>query len=559
MNMYLTALKRQLVASPFASPVMKQPCTKRLDVLEEDNTTHQYQLFQPPNRNIINVESDSASSIPESLSLADLQTQTYELTSITPTTCTSYFAQFGLDDPNENDMTMDGNGSHPLHSTATSHVISSSTHCWNPPIHSTMVDSQIKFQNLTKTCQHWGNGPIPQVSLPLVGGLSRIHSHLTSSSSNVNGASQSAVADSGVAASGDFNYSVVAPHGSSRVGGEREGESGVATSSSDPALKQAEDCGQTVSEGEKHVRVRVRGSDSLSSAGAKVPLGEECNKNGPSLAGEGGVHLKKKEEFLQGDEDGKDLGVRDVPSSEIDSGLVFSPEHNLEQSEHLQHNIPTTDGVRHLPYPLATAATDGLSQSKPQKFSYPHNHHEKTPSRHSNVTSSKPSTGFVVPISPANLHHHVRGVPGLINNGLGCSCHHHPTFSSRLTSKCAHLYSGVLPSRLKLTSASTAVAGSTSLKSPPYAYLSAVSQAYSNHGSVENHMTLSREGVELTEIGGASRTTPTSRFSGVKGAKNVGSKSSLSCLTSDVIKRKESLKARLKFNSKSILCINNSI
>ena len=92
--------------SPFASPVLKQPRRKVPEGEEvEDEASDTEDLAQP-------------------LSLADLQTETYDFTNITTTTCTSYFTN------------MDGSSRHPLHSTA-----ATSAYNWQPPTHSTMVTS----------------------------------------------------------------------------------------------------------------------------------------------------------------------------------------------------------------------------------------------------------------------------------------------------------------------------------------------------------------------------------------------------------------------------------
>ena len=136
-------MKRQLAVSPFASPVLKQPCTMRTD-MEDCNS---------------NSDPCETDDLAQPLSLSDLKTETYDFTNITATTCTSYFTQIGLEESR-----------HPLHSTATNSR-------WQAPVHSTMVDLQRQ---------------LGAASLPTVQGVSQIPSSTWA-------------ADSGVAASAEFN------------------------------------------------------------------------------------------------------------------------------------------------------------------------------------------------------------------------------------------------------------------------------------------------------------------------------------------------------------------
>ena len=579
LSLSLIALKRQLVASPFASPVLKQPCTKRLDILEEDSAhspppTHHHSHHPPSHnhRGIPSDESDSESSIPQPLSLADLQTETYELTSITPTTCTSEFAQFGLDDPTENATRAESDRPHPLHSMAAGHMttMSSVPAHWNPPIHSTMmVDSHCKVQgsnHLTTSCK-----PIPQVSLPLVGGLSRIQSHSHSTAAGTNDTcsrSQSAiVADSGVAASGEFNFNstaaammAMALHSNTKAG-----ESGIATSGSDPelALKMAEakeEDGRHLAEGGRaDVGGRLSRDDPLASKLCSRPDG----KNRPTLMANreanfertGGKQLTNEK---RGGEDGEDKLRRAVAQchSEVDSGLVFSPEHNF--LEHIpeerpamlfqQHAVPASERANF--HPFSPSVGSGFSSELHQQQPNFHVYHQKTPSHLSNLQPS--STGFAVPMNPATYHctKGSGGAPGLINNG------HYPAFSSRLTSKRAGISSGasVLPSRLKLSSTNSITAG---LKSPSYMYSSFVPH-HSNYRGKENSAPLSGSSSlgsqEVYGVGGAtSKTTPTSRYSSSKGTlKSLSGKLDLSHQMDEVIWKKEIVKARLQFSSKFV-------
>ena len=529
--------------------MLKQPCTKRLDILEEDSThspppNHHHHPHHPPSynhRDIPSDESDSESSIPQPLSLADLRTETYELTSITPTTCTSDFAQFGLDDRTENATRADNAEPHPLHSTATGHMTTMSsvpTH-WNPPIHSTMMaDSHCKVQG----SNHLTTKPIPQVSLPLVGGLSRIqfHSHSIANGTSESQSYSAIVADSGVAASGEFNFTnpaaAMALHSNTKAG-----ESGIAVSGSDPALKmaEAEERVQNIVEG----RAKVGGNLSRDAPLASKLCSRPDGKSGPtSMANREANHENK---VGKGSEDKLRRAVAHC-HSEVDSGLVFSPEHNLlehipeEQPAVLQHSGPTLERAKI--HHLSPSMGNGFS-SEQLKF---HVYHQKTPSRHSNL---QPSTGFVVPMNPATFHHHHHvgggGAPGLINNS------HYPAFSSRLTSKCTGLPSGaVLPSRLKLSSTNAITAG---LKSPSYMYSSFVPH-HGNYRGKENGAPLSSLGSQdVFGVGGVSKTTPTSRYSGKETLKSLSDKSNLGDQMDKLIRKKELVKARLQFTSKFVV------
>ena len=532
--------------------MLKQPCTKRLDILEEDSThspppnRHLHHPHPPNHRDIPGDESDSESSIPQPLSLADLRTETYELTSITPTTCTSDFAQFGLDDPTENA------GPHPLHSLTAGHMtmMSSIPAHWNPPIHSTMVDSHYKIQG----SDHLTTKPIPQVSLPLVGGLSRIqsHSHSTANGTSENRSQSGVIADSGVAASGEFNFNNTTAAMTALHSNMKAEESGIAISGGDPVLK--------VVEAEERVHV---GQD-IVGGGAKIggislgnaPLASKLHsrpdcKTGRELMANREANFERKygirltsEKIGGGSEDKLRRAVTHC-HSEVDSGLVFSPEHNF--LEHIPEGQPaahqhTSERMKFHPLSPSPRVGSGYLSEQQHKF------HQETPSRHSNL---QPSVGFLVPMSPAAHHHHHNigggGAPGLINNGLGG---HYPAFSSRLTSKCAGISSGaVLPSRLKLSSTNAMTAG---LKSPSYMYSSFVPH-HNNCRGKENGAPLSSiNSQDVFGVGGASKTTPTSRYSGKGTLKSLSDKSNLSSQMDEVIRKKEAVKARLQFTSKFI-------
>ena len=150
-------MKRQLAPSPFASPVLKQPCTARDDT-EADQASPTFlrkPLSSPPlsphnkgEGSLSDDESDS-NDLAQPLCLADLCTQTSEFTSITSTTCTGYFNGMALEDSERDTMGINSidHRNHPLHSTA-AHPGSVLLSNWQQtPVHSATTDSQNRNQN----------------------------------------------------------------------------------------------------------------------------------------------------------------------------------------------------------------------------------------------------------------------------------------------------------------------------------------------------------------------------------------------------------------------------
>lgn len=143
-------MKRQLAPSPFASPVLKHPCTARSDETDSPARPHSPPVTPPtcPSPSSCTSPSDSSLSDedapPMPLSLADLRTQTSDLTSVTSTACTGYFNAMCLEDDSERDITgMDSNiRLHPLHSTA-AHLGPTHFSNWlQTPVHFAKSESQ---------------------------------------------------------------------------------------------------------------------------------------------------------------------------------------------------------------------------------------------------------------------------------------------------------------------------------------------------------------------------------------------------------------------------------
>ncbi len=161
----LAVTKRQLIASPFASPVLKHPCTSRSDIdpepLSHDNC-HAVITGEPIRTEEPSSDHDSSQELAEPLSLDDLRTETFDLTNITSTSCTGFFTNLGLDDNSQAAMETQ---SHTHNHRSNSPIQPWAPH--HPKAHSTMVNSQIKFNDPTTSNaseQPKGISLIPTVS-----------------------------------------------------------------------------------------------------------------------------------------------------------------------------------------------------------------------------------------------------------------------------------------------------------------------------------------------------------------------------------------------------------
>lgn len=187
----IAVVKRQLAPSPFASPVLKHPCTIRKDTNDDiegeqhsdtggcgqapPTTSHHLNVHPSPSSAGDNDANSSYDDVAQPLSLADLCTMNSDLTGIatSATTCTEYFNMMGLDDPerdvitDDRTTTKDGNsGNHhhhhhrhhnqPLHSTA-AHPGSGHLSHWQQtlltPVHLTRSDSQTQNQLISQQQQ----------------------------------------------------------------------------------------------------------------------------------------------------------------------------------------------------------------------------------------------------------------------------------------------------------------------------------------------------------------------------------------------------------------------
>ncbi len=132
-----------MVASPFASPVLKHPCTSRSDIdpepLSHDNY-HDVITGKPIRTEEPASDHNSSQELAEPLSLDDLRTETLDLTNITSTSCTGFFTNLDLDDNSQVAMETQGH--------THNHRSNSPMQPWpphHPKAHSTMVGYQLRF------------------------------------------------------------------------------------------------------------------------------------------------------------------------------------------------------------------------------------------------------------------------------------------------------------------------------------------------------------------------------------------------------------------------------
>jgi len=466
-------MKRQLAASPFASPVLKQPCTARLDM--ED----------------CNSDSSETEDLAQPLSLGDLRTETYDLTSITATTCSSYFTQIGLEG---------GETRHPLHSTAT-------TSYWHPPVHSTMVESQRALASNTAT------------NLPTIREISQIPS-------------STSAADSGVAALAETNTTSTVNLSSGNSSKFDSNELSITKSSSNPVLLQAN---------KDEVRVPSR---------PDMDVSYEATK---SQTQNGAQSHKAREKWLNS---------RMLSTAHP---KIRHPDLPTIQENETQMETPTEKTATAVNIPCEPDS--GLVPS-PDTYSRPTTDHHKL-NTHLPTSMHAPARGILISLSPHLVGSKLQG-PTLLHtakynstgaNAYGGTTHSHSSPSLQCTPSRYNTLrsegliqqikfttksvfpSSVLPSRLKFSS--------TPLSSQfpsLYPHLGTTSNCYHQYEST------------ISSFGGGggshlhSTHTPPSRYSSFRdGSSSLGNKASFAGFTREVLRRKESLKSRLQFNSELFL------
>ena len=443
-------MKRQLAPSPFASPVLKQPCMKRPEPEKEEGGLEKDQ-----------VENSDSEELAQPLSLADLKTETYDFTSITATTCSSYFTQMGLDEDRENRQ--------PFHSTA-----SSSHHPFHPPAHSTMVTSR----HVPTT--------IP-FSLPPVIVMS--HSQYPSSSCT----------DSGVAASAEFNVTNLTSNSqmqSLQASGEELSKQDCIPSESPSDSSSSYAHSSSYGHQEAKAKDRKQSTPML----LKSQLHTHSVSKQPDLSTIEEGELQMETAVLEPNAECSDAELH--APSQMDSGLAFSPEVEAESIAETQTDrlaLPR-DLAKYTPSPIKlklhsqkyAALLEGHYGAKATHNTIGSLH--STPSRHSTITTS------LVPCGSHFTH----------NQG-------------KFTSK-SIFQSTVLPSRLKL-----------------YPTLS-LPLTFSLPGSVlsgANSTTPTGGGI----ITSNNSTTPSRHF-------RLGSTHKLASFAEEVLRKKQTFKSRLQFNSK---------
>ena len=149
-------MKRQLAPSPFASPVLKHPCTTRHDTEDTDPppsaSTETHSPPPSPHHTLHSPSSLTETSddeVADPLSVADLCTMTSDLTGVTSTACTGYLNALCLEDSEAGDtlgVGPDGRMPHPLHSTAAHLGLTHLSNWQQTPVRVPLADSHIRNQ-----------------------------------------------------------------------------------------------------------------------------------------------------------------------------------------------------------------------------------------------------------------------------------------------------------------------------------------------------------------------------------------------------------------------------
>ncbi len=191
--------KRQLMVSPFASPVLKHPCTSRSDYfIDPELVSHDNCCYGIITEKLAEEESEDVSSqeLAEPLSLDDLRTETLDLTNITATSCTGFFTNLGIDDHSQIPMETQGHAHLQRVDIMT-----------QPKAHSTMVDSQLKlnYGNLNSNSNLSQQTPAWLSAIPVVSHSNTVGTDYSSSA--IPPMSHSSDIDSGVSVSVECHQS----------------------------------------------------------------------------------------------------------------------------------------------------------------------------------------------------------------------------------------------------------------------------------------------------------------------------------------------------------------
>ena len=520
-------MKRQLIASPFASPVLKHPCTTRLDI-DTEPISHD---IKGNNCNIVDIGTSieyqdvgdngmknnnhnggsserSSDEIAEPISLGDLRTETLDLTNITATTCTSYFTNLDLEDNTRDPVTMDtrtGGQSDPLHSTEGA-VPSSEASVWHPShpqAHSTMVDSQFRINS---------NQPLPPGSFypnldpssSVPGTSMGFGRPLLHTAGLVSSQFSSVDVDSGVATSVEFNPSV--NMSSSKLIGEKVNPNEVSVSANQSVTGPAtNDNGNVECLSVVYANLKEDANEDVASYKTPRHLKQRHCRSKLSM-------IKEKRD------DDRQTNVQCVPKSLLapntdsemaDSGLVFSP----------------------------------------------------------NVNSNLVCTSANTPMNKLECNHGETGPHCLVHTCSHPSSHHCGiTTSSSVTSHRSRLpvrshpiSSSVLPSRLKLHSSIPSFSPSHYPQSTPGGAQTPSLLLYRGASSPRTEPSALRMS-QLKPTSPAERlhVTPPSRYTAAKFVPSShagGQHLSGSAFPEEVLRKKKALKARLKFSSEFIVCV----
>ena len=585
-------MKRQLAASPFASPVLKHPCTTRPDMEEEEeegNPTnnnvdphfnrqpsshislkHQQQEQQRDDGNL-------SEEMAQPLSLADLHTDTYtyDLTNVTSTAC---YTAMDLGEPDFDDNTASDSRQHPLHSTAAFMAPS----IWHPPIQSILADSQshTRLNSLTQQQQYSVISDASQIKMNMLSQQNQgsgVHIPYGRNWSHIQAPVSTSIGQSGIDSGVAVAFSET--HGASGMyskfaSGMVDSESGLSASSSKcdlPSLQPGKGDGgadsndrKALTEDDMDIR-NTRTNDESYSCVHLSPF-----HNNPTL-----MRVDSKHQMLstikEGDENrvgpfssGVTFGVAGAETNvrsekrrlhaqlERDSGL-FSPE--VRDCERL------TDANFHHKAP-GTTQLNGIHTISSQILT--------PPSRHCNLPSG-PTTSKSANVEP---HHNIYTNPqhftyahstATASGTVAASSN----TGSKFTAKRGITPTSVLPSRLKLASGTLHLSSDSPTRSQTYSPMSTnvtphttnVSGGAScGHGLGAFGNTRTSSGSEVWQSSPSFHRTPPSRYSSSLGSLKLMSSESNSCGSSrktgltgfpgDVLRKKETLKARLQFSSK---------
>ena len=438
-------MKRQLAPSPFASPVLKHQCTTHEDELLSHDISPQGLDDKKRETLCDHSDDETDDDLARPLCLADLCTQTYDLTGVTSTACTGYFNMMCLDEDLERDtMGTNSNRLHPLHSTAAHLGSTCFSNLQQTPVHSTMTNSQNRDQPQQQI------GSISQIHIPTFG----------------TGNSQISGGDSGVCGSTEI-------YSNERLSTSRnQTGTGLKCPMATSLVPQsATNCTPTLRGGDSSVSAPVhswRHVDHLKHSmlstiheGVPSPLNQQTSSESITSP-----HLEKEE----------------MQESVVDSGLVFASNDNQSvwtpNNGHHDVGTPTNTANNGV---LATVMKDST--------------HYYTPSRISSVPQSTVTTTISNVITTGT-----HGTPDNSSKLSFLPTHLKMGFLSKQMASLPSLYSHATPTLWSCATRHRHATPTSLPSSVPRSYLSSPARRV-NHGSNSAHTTPHRYSSGLKRIG----------------------------------------------------------